>query len=550
MKHESNDTPPFAPDDPISRSLFVRPNLIERLCASALRLCLLVCIPAAASVFLISLADSAEAACTSEPSQHYEVTTLIADHPVQTSSDPDFEEILKANARLAVESGEWSRRVKRKEETLIQWMRSPVFPEFRPMAVKTTLIRRPTGLSVEDIRRAELFNDVSRLLLFFDSRAGGQVNFAMRMLSTASFAIRPVVAAGSVAFAQEKLGTRVWADQGSVLTRRLGLNHWPALVKLTPSEISVILSSSMFELPTLNSLDAIDRQQVHYATIQLNGPRFPIDTADYFNLVIHRALHEAGLTVEMLCQELRLDMSAVEDMLQSKVFCPDELALITFHLRLDTAFMMEAHAALTLPSCSKPSTVVAEPADTLKECVVKHGYKTLNHFSEVHGFDPIAMNTISLHRRCTDSTGMKLAQALNVSLEEIRTVLVASDFDPVPKSLKLLIKKRNYTTYKEFAAAAGLTEHHIMKIAKTRTCTTTCAVKLCKALGITEDELAASLLIAEPKHKHGSKLETPSKEAMEEVASTKARRKKDESDTEEECGTSTVSLKRPRRSSK
>lgn len=203
----------------------------------------------------------------------------------------------------------------------------------------------------------------------------------------------------------------------------------------------------MFELPTLNSLDAIDRQQVHYATIQLNGPRFPIDTADYFNLVIHRALHEAGLTVEMLCQELRLDMSAVEDMLQSKVFCPDELALITFHLRLDTAFMMEAHAALTLPSCSKPSTVVAEPADTLKECVVKHGYKTLNHFSEVHGFDPIAMNTISLHRRCTDSTGMKLANALNVSLEKIRTVLVASDFDPVPKSLKLLIKKRNYPTY-------------------------------------------------------------------------------------------------------
>lgn len=86
--------------------------------------------------------------------------------------------------------------------------------------------------------------------------------------------------------------------------------------------------------------------------------------------------------------------------------------------------------------------------------------------------------------------------------------------------------------------------------AKTRTCTTTCAVKLCKALGITEDELAASLLIAEPRHKHGSKLETPSKEAMDEVASTKARRKKDESDTEEECGTSTVSLKRPRRSSK
>lgn len=40
MKHESNDTPPFAPDDPISRSLFVRPNLIGRFasaCSSAFR---------------------------------------------------------------------------------------------------------------------------------------------------------------------------------------------------------------------------------------------------------------------------------------------------------------------------------------------------------------------------------------------------------------------------------------------------------------------------------------------------------------------------------
>lgn len=306
----------------------------------------------------------------------------------------------------------------------------------------------------------------------------------------------------------------------------------------------------MFELPPLKTLDAIARQKVRNAIIQLNGPKFPIDNADYFNQVIHRALHEAELTVDALCQELRLDKSAVEDMLESKVFSPAELALVTFYLRLDTAFMMEAHAALTLPSCSKPSTVVAKPADTLKECVVKHGYKSLNHFSEVHGFDPITMNAISLHRQCTDSTAMQLAKALNVSLEEIRTVLVASNLDPVPKSLKLLFKKLNYNTYKEFAAAAGLSEHHIMKIAKTRTCTTTCAVKLCKALGITEDELAASLLIAEPRHKHGSKLETPSKESMEEVASTKARRKKDESDTVEECGTSTVSLKRPRRSSK
>ena len=37
---------------------------------------------------------------------------------------------------------------------------------------------------------------------------------------------------------------------------------------LASPPINLILSSSMFELPTLNSLDAIDRQQVHYATIQ------------------------------------------------------------------------------------------------------------------------------------------------------------------------------------------------------------------------------------------------------------------------------------------
>lgn len=303
----------------------------------------------------------------------------------------------------------------------------------------------------------------------------------------------------------------------------------------------------MFELPTLKTLDAIARQKVLNAIIQLNGPKFPIDNADYFNQVIHRALHEAGLTVKTLCQELRLDESVVEDMLESKVFSPSELALVTFHLRLDTPVMMEAHAALTLHSCSKPSTVVVEPAETLKERVVKHGYKSLNHFSEVHGFDPIAMNTISLHRQCTDSTGMKLAKALNVSLEEIRTVLVASDMDPVPKSLKLLFNKLNYNTYKEFAAAAGLSVHHIMKIAKTRTCTTTCAVKLCKALGITEDELAASVLIVDPRKKRGSKLETPSTEAKKQVASTKSRRKKDESDTAEECETTTVYLKRLRR---
>lgn len=303
----------------------------------------------------------------------------------------------------------------------------------------------------------------------------------------------------------------------------------------------------MFELPPLKTLDAIARQKVRNAIIQLNGPKFPIDNADYFNQVIHRALHEAELTVDTLCQDLRLDKSAVEDMLESKVFSPDELALVTFHLRLDTAFMMEAHAALTLPSCSKHSTVVAKPADTLKERVVKHGYKSLNHFSEVHGFDPITMNAISLHRQCTDSTAIQLAKALNVSLEEIRTVLVASNLDPVPKSLKLLFKKLNYNTYKEFAAAAGLSEHHIMKIAKTRTCTTTCAVKLCKALGITEDELAASVLIVEPRKKRGSKLETPNTEAKEQEVSTKSRPKKDESDTAEECETTTVFLKRLRR---
>lgn len=196
------------------------------------------------------------------------------------------------------------------------------------------------------------------------------------------------------------------------------------------------------------------------------------------------------------------------------------------------------------------STVLPKPADTLKEHVVKHGYKTLNHFCEAHGFDPITMHAISLHRRCTDSTGMTLAQALNVPLDEIRKVLVASNLDPVPRSLKSLITKRNYASLKEFAIAARLSEHHVQKIAQTRTCTTTCAVKLCEALGISEDELAASLLIVEPRHKHGSKIETSGKKAKDKAAPPKTRRKKARSAKADKSETFTVKLKHPRRSSK
>lgn len=230
---------PFSSERPISRSLFVKSA-----CASK-RLCFLIGIVSAGMAGVLLLDDTVEAACPSAPaSAPLSVTTLVARHPVQVNGgvgagDPDFEKILKENARMAVESGEWARRLREKEVMLADWFRTPVFPETRPEAHVTTFTRTPTGLSAADLPTTALLNGFSRVYLVFDAGNASQLAFAQKLLHAASDPVRPIVAGGSLEAARATLRTRVWADQGSVITRRLGLHFWPALVKLTASEIAV-----------------------------------------------------------------------------------------------------------------------------------------------------------------------------------------------------------------------------------------------------------------------------------------------------------------------
>lgn len=235
---------PFSSERPISRSLFVKSRASKRLC-------FLIGIVSAGMAGVLLLDNTVEAACPSAPSTAaapasapLSVTTLVARHPVQVNGgvgagDPDFEEILKENARASVASGEWARRLREKEVMLADWFRTPVFPETRPEAHVTTFTRTPTELSAADLPSSALLNGFSRVYLVFDAGNASQLAFAQKVLLAASDPVRPIVAGGSLEAARATLRTRVWADQGSVITRRLGLHFWPALVKLTASEIAV-----------------------------------------------------------------------------------------------------------------------------------------------------------------------------------------------------------------------------------------------------------------------------------------------------------------------
>lgn len=251
--HGKTPFTPFSPEAPISRNLFVKSA-----CASK-RLCFLIGIVSAGMAGVLLLDDTVEAACPSAPasvpssagasaaapaSAPLSVTTLVARHPVQVNGgvgagDPDFEEILKENARASVESGEWARRLREKEVMLADWFRTPAFPETRPEAHVTTFTRTPTGLSAADLPSSALLNGFSRVYLVFDAGNASQLAFAQKVLHASSDPVRPIVAGGSLEAARATLRTRVWADQGSVITRRLGLHFWPALVKLTAAEIAV-----------------------------------------------------------------------------------------------------------------------------------------------------------------------------------------------------------------------------------------------------------------------------------------------------------------------
>ena len=197
----------------------------------------------------LTQASSVLAACPSESGDmvspsHPFGTIRRAPDPVRYPADPDWLAILEDNAQRAVASGLWEARLRDSVAMLRDHAAEPRFPLRRPMAHTSMLIEKPTGVDATT-RHAALpvgaLSGFARTYLLFDETNGVQRRFARQIVSTVSTeaGLRPIVTFGSVARAREFLATRVWADQGSVLTRRLGLTHWPALVRLTPERITV-----------------------------------------------------------------------------------------------------------------------------------------------------------------------------------------------------------------------------------------------------------------------------------------------------------------------
>ena len=168
-------------------------------------------------------------------------------HPYWVVADEPLDNVMRRNAKRAVDSGLWASHLKKQQQKLAHWAEEPVFPLVRPMALASYTTVTPTGITSDGLNKAfpkGTFEGVARWYVLFDEQNDSQSRFVEGFLkrdvvSAINGQVRPVVTGGSVKRATQRLHTRVWADQGSVLTRRLGLKHWPAVVKLTPSEIVV-----------------------------------------------------------------------------------------------------------------------------------------------------------------------------------------------------------------------------------------------------------------------------------------------------------------------
>ena len=173
------------------------------------------------------------------------IVILEPKHPHWIEADEPLDDVMRRNAKHAVETGLWDAHLKAQQQRLLKWADEPAFPLVRPMATTGFTTVKPTGVTPDAFNKAfpkGAFENLARWYVLFDERNDAQRRFVKALLATDEVAampgsIRPVVTGGSVKRAMDLLDTRVWADQGSVLTRRLGLTHWPAVVKLTPSEI-------------------------------------------------------------------------------------------------------------------------------------------------------------------------------------------------------------------------------------------------------------------------------------------------------------------------
>lgn len=173
------------------------------------------------------------------------ILILTPKHPHWIEPDEPLDDVMRRNAKHAIDSGLWEAQLKAQQQSLIKWAEEPAFPLVRPMATTSYMTVKPTGITQDRFNKAfpkGIFENLARWYVLFDERNDAQRRFVKALLRSDSVmampgAIRPVVTGGSVKRAMTLLDTRVWADQGSVLTRRLGVTHWPAVVKLTPSDI-------------------------------------------------------------------------------------------------------------------------------------------------------------------------------------------------------------------------------------------------------------------------------------------------------------------------
>ena len=209
--------------------------------------------------------------------------TLSAVHrlpdAVVAESDPDWLAVIESRAEAAVKSGEWEERMKAEALRLRRWATDPTLPPSPPPAVKTTLKTKPTGFAFGLTDKGEEtlsvtmngdtrvlpptfpmgeLNAFSRNYLFVDASRPTEVAFAELLekrwseTSENPLNLRVVLTGGSVRAMSGVMTSRVFADQGAVMTRRLGLKTSPALVRLTAKTI-VIFS------PALNADGLPDR---------------------------------------------------------------------------------------------------------------------------------------------------------------------------------------------------------------------------------------------------------------------------------------------------
>lgn len=170
-----------------------------------------------------------------------------APNPISVPADPDWLSLLEDRARKALKSGEWAERLREHDARLRAWADAPVPPIRRGMTRTTIDVTKPTGLTADQLNSAGFpagtWSGFARLYLFVDCENETQLRFAERFAAALpeGTTFRPVAAAGRPAELARRLSVRAYADQGGILMRRLGLPALPAVVRLTPEAVRIVV---------------------------------------------------------------------------------------------------------------------------------------------------------------------------------------------------------------------------------------------------------------------------------------------------------------------